>query len=588
MSSTDNCAKTMVTRRVTWNPEETKILISLVGKRSTQNGKLTNAETYQQVSEQMLRLGHKKTPDQCKIKWKHLKNFYYEARKKMTDQERYTICPFYKEIRNAVGSPTSSIFNNRRSANQKQTIKTKQRSIRADKGFANTLYESQQQNGKFNEPAVNTFSSIETAKFPARNLRNISSSVTVSPCSPVEAEKVVNSNSSARSKQFNKSQPLDIDKDYGGQKNLGEFQHNEHDSFLSLYSSNLLATSSNPTSQNCQDCKDNDYTGKETSSPTYSLDSLRTNRSTYSPEVCIKWNSYQINMQNTLPLLLDGDKFVDVTLACEGKFLKCHKLILSACSIYFDELLSQATSQYPIIFMKDMKFWQIQAIIEFMYRGEVNIAQERLSSLLAAAEALRVKGLAAPSNHASNPIDSPKLYSSVKRNRKRKHHTTCEGSDNKLHNVYQEAVDMSRMSKNQNFPAVNNQCDGSDEERPYFKSDQFSASDKEPESESSCITTIILPDHNYQQNNSCKLPEYNHDQYENNLSKNDHYETGHNDDLQTECKNHHDHMYSKPQDIRNQQCTLTELETNEECTNIHDNTIFYSYLSIDDSSSSKA
>jgi hypothetical protein len=40
--------------------------------------------------------------------------------------------------------------------------------------------------------------------------------------------------------------------------------------------------------------------------------------------------------------------------------------------------------------MKDMKFWEIRALVDFMYRGEVNVTQEELQKLLKAAEALQV------------------------------------------------------------------------------------------------------------------------------------------------------------------------------------------------------
>ncbi|XP_033222705.1 uncharacterized protein LOC117176559, partial [Belonocnema kinseyi] len=39
-------------------------------------------------------------------------------------------------------------------------------------------------------------------------------------------------------------------------------------------------------------------------------------------EVCLRWNSYHSNMQNSFPSLLDAEHFVDVTLACEGRSLK--------------------------------------------------------------------------------------------------------------------------------------------------------------------------------------------------------------------------------------------------------------------------
>lgn len=109
-----------------------------------------------------------------------------------------------------------------------------------------------------------------------------------------------------------------------------------------------------------------------------------------SQQFCVRWNSYQSNLQNTFPKLLTSEHFVDVTIACEGQMVKCHKVVLSACSTYFEQLLSHNPCQHPIIFMKDMRFWEVRALVDFMYRGEVNVTQEELNSLLRAAEALQV------------------------------------------------------------------------------------------------------------------------------------------------------------------------------------------------------
>lgn len=42
---------------------------------------------------------------------------------------------------------------------------------------------------------------------------------------------------------------------------------------------------------------------------------------------------------------------------------------------------------------KEIKLWQIQALLQFMYHGEVCISQEGLPSLVKCAELLQVKGL---------------------------------------------------------------------------------------------------------------------------------------------------------------------------------------------------
>lgn len=108
----------------------------------------------------------------------------------------------------------------------------------------------------------------------------------------------------------------------------------------------------------------------------------------------IRWNNYTSVLQNVFRKLLEGEQFVDVTLACEGQSIKCHRLILSACSTYFDRILTDNPSSNLVIYLKDMKFWELRALVTFMYNGEVSISQQKLTLLCKAAEALKIKGLA--------------------------------------------------------------------------------------------------------------------------------------------------------------------------------------------------
>lgn len=43
-------------------------------------------------------------------------------------------------------------------------------------------------------------------------------------------------------------------------------------------------------------------------------------------EICLKWNSYNGNMQSMFPTLLLKEQYVDATLVAEGQTLKCHKV----------------------------------------------------------------------------------------------------------------------------------------------------------------------------------------------------------------------------------------------------------------------
>lgn len=49
-------------------------------------------------------------------------------------------------------------------------------------------------------------------------------------------------------------------------------------------------------------------------------------KSTEASEVCLKWNSYNSNMQTVFPNLLTKEQYVDATLVSEGQMLKCHKV----------------------------------------------------------------------------------------------------------------------------------------------------------------------------------------------------------------------------------------------------------------------
>lgn len=70
--------------------------------------------------------------------------------------------------------------------------------------------------------------------------------------------------------------------------------------------------------------------------------------------------------------------------------------------------------------MKDLRFWEVQALVDFMYRGEVNVTQDKLPSLLAAAEALQIKGLAGPATNSHDSEPSRGAYEDPLRRRKRR------------------------------------------------------------------------------------------------------------------------------------------------------------------------
>lgn len=113
-----------------------------------------------------------------------------------------------------------------------------------------------------------------------------------------------------------------------------------------------------------------------------------------SQQYCVRWNSHLCSLSTAFPQLLDQEKFVDVTLACEGQQIHCHKVVLAACSQYFDNLLSENPCKHPIIILpSDIKLWTVQALVEFMYKGQVNVSQAGLPDLVKSGDLLQIRGL---------------------------------------------------------------------------------------------------------------------------------------------------------------------------------------------------
>ncbi|XP_043245959.1 protein bric-a-brac 1-like isoform X1 [Amphibalanus amphitrite] len=109
---------------------------------------------------------------------------------------------------------------------------------------------------------------------------------------------------------------------------------------------------------------------------------------------CLKWNNFQTSVTSVFDNLRQDGELVDITLCCEGRKIKAHRMMLSACSPYFRDLLKENPCQHPVFFLKDASFVDLVAVVEFVYKGEVNVTQGQLASFLKTAEMLQVRGLA--------------------------------------------------------------------------------------------------------------------------------------------------------------------------------------------------
>lgn len=107
----------------------------------------------------------------------------------------------------------------------------------------------------------------------------------------------------------------------------------------------------------------------------------------------LRWNDHQNQILLAFDALLQTKSLVDVTLVCAETSIRAHKVVLSACSPFFQRVFAENPCKHPVIVLKDFSGWVVQAIVDFMYRGEISVPQERLQTLIQAGESLQVRGL---------------------------------------------------------------------------------------------------------------------------------------------------------------------------------------------------
>jgi len=106
------------------------------------------------------------------------------------------------------------------------------------------------------------------------------------------------------------------------------------------------------------------------------------------------WGGFQRNLKSTFSDLAAEKYFSDVTLVCEGeKQIEAHKIVLSASSPFFKQILFKNPHQHPLVYLKGVRYRDLSSMIKFIYFGEVKIRESDLQDFLNLSEELEVKGV---------------------------------------------------------------------------------------------------------------------------------------------------------------------------------------------------
>ncbi|XP_026481584.1 transcription factor Sox-13-like [Ctenocephalides felis] len=107
----------------------------------------------------------------------------------------------------------------------------------------------------------------------------------------------------------------------------------------------------------------------------------------------LKWNDHSNCFLQAFFQYLVTDRMVDVTLSCQGKLIKAHKIILSASSSYFEDLFKLHKQNEVIIVLNSISARQLMLMIQYIYTGEIHIEEDDLYDFLLVAEQLQIKSL---------------------------------------------------------------------------------------------------------------------------------------------------------------------------------------------------
>lgn len=89
---------------------------------------------------------------------------------------------------------------------------------------------------------------------------------------------------------------------------------------------------------------------------------------TSTSQYSLRWNNYQTHITYEFDSLRTDGDLVDVTLYCDGGKIKAHKILLSACSLYFKDIFKENPCKHPVVIFRNVKYEDLYNIVLFIYK----------------------------------------------------------------------------------------------------------------------------------------------------------------------------------------------------------------------------
>jgi len=106
----------------------------------------------------------------------------------------------------------------------------------------------------------------------------------------------------------------------------------------------------------------------------------------------LNWHTYSDHLREMLHNMMKTGNLTDVTLVCdEQRQFKAHKIVLSACSTVFKNIIDSLPLNSSEIYLKGIQHQEMESILDFMHFGVATFFQGRMKEFLNVAKNLEIK-----------------------------------------------------------------------------------------------------------------------------------------------------------------------------------------------------
>merc|ERR1712133_191256 len=145
----------------------------------------------------------------------------------------------------------------------------------------------------------------------------------------------------------------------------------------------------------------------------------------------VSWHGYSDHLREMMHGMMKNSDLTDVTLVCDDqKLLMAHKVVLSASSPVFQNIISTFSQNHSMIYLRGIQHEEMESILEFMYLGEATFQEERMVDFLKLAQSLGIKELT-EMNEAIDQEEDSNIQNYIKLNYKWPKDTTKKMSKKK-------------------------------------------------------------------------------------------------------------------------------------------------------------